>query len=228
MKKFICLGAAITLACTAVGCGEKKSPGNLDVPDGFHASQDELPYGSVTAEIKPGNDGNVKVMVCFDRRYFGGEGEDADLGEVYKLTDCIAGLNANDHELLKGCYYPGYLEKSAEGTGYADVDAYLDAYHEDLVKKLGNDFEIDYIDISQCYLTGDSEGDSYFEIADSILTEIAGEGILDKVTSRKLAEIGGYTTFKADGSTKMLTNYTENQGAMQICVYKIDGEYYLF
>lgn len=220
MKRAIYLAAALILACAATGCGEGKESSNS-----YTLTQENMEYGATITELRPSSDENVKIMVGFDNRFFGGSGEEKDFSDIYSLCDCVAGFNTNDHQLIKDHSYPGYLDSVAATTGAAGADEYLDSYVEKLTNALGEGFEIDYIDISKCLGESDSEAASYFETVDNTLTEIAGADILNKVTSRKLVYIGGDTSYTLPTGTYRLINHASE---MAFCLYRIDGEYYIF
>ena len=221
MKRALCLAAAAILACAAItGCGEGKESSNS-----YTLNQENMEYGATITELRPSANENVKIMISFDNRFFGGSGEEKDYSDIYSICDCIAGFNTNDHQLIKDHSYPGYLDNVAEQTGAAGADEYLDSYVEKLTDTLGEGFEIDYIDISKCSGESDDESEYYFGTVDRTLIEIAGADVLDKVTSRKMITIGGDTSYTLPTGTYKLTNHASE---MVFCLYQIDGEYYIF
>ena len=233
MRKFLCAAlAAIMLGASAAGCEEKNESsvsgqqmvGNGSMADDLAISEDEMPYGSTVFELMPANDENVKYIIDFDKRYFGGDMENPDLREIYALHDYIAAVNVNDHDKIKSLYYPGYLEYVCEQNGYANVDEYLDSLYSSFCTMLGSDFEIDFIDVSNCLTENDPEAASYFTEADEAVNAV-DSAALTKITSKKVAEIGGYTCYSTAEGSVQLINHTN---PLMFRVYEIDGQIYLF
>ncbi len=228
MKKIFIAAMAAVMMCAATGCEshDDHSHTNMvgNIGNGGDVAQEDMPYGSTVYELHPENDEKVKYIVEFDKRYFGGDGETADLREIYLVHDYIVGINENDHEKIKNLYYPGFLEHLCTAGGYASADEYLDGVNSTLKNTLGEDFEIDYINISNCLSEGDEEADNYFNFAAS---EIAAfdSSIFEKITSKKVVEIGGFTCYTAGGSPYVLEKHTE---PFNLRIYQVDGEYYIF
>ncbi len=225
MKKIVCgLLGTILLCSVMTGCQHKEEHqmvGTGDVKGDSDISQDEMPYGSTIYQLLPENDENIKYTVEFDKRYFGGE--ENDLREVYILHDYIKALNENDHEKIKSLYYPGYLEYMCNIGGYLSVDQYLESVNAALTKALGEGFEIDYINISNCLTEKDEDATSYFIQAESVLYTV-DSSLEGKITSKKVTEIGGYTCYSTPENSYVFVNHTD---ALTLLVYEIDGKIYL-
>ncbi|MBP3379462.1 MAG: hypothetical protein J6D27_00030 [Ruminiclostridium sp.] len=230
MKKIIAAAMAVFLGITALtACGDKEESssgggmleGGQNIPDGYSLGGEEMEYGASVVELKPETNENVRVMIGFDKRFFSEEEYEA----IYRISDYIAAINENDHELFGEIFYDGYLDYVAEQNGMEDADAHIDSFETTLTESLGEDFEIDYIDVSACYDAEDSASASTFEQADKILAELAGDEILDKIDYRRVVEIGGNTTYKTPTGDYLFTNH---ERPFMLCIYRIDGEYYLF
>ncbi|MDE6789569.1 MAG: hypothetical protein K2J47_09655 [Ruminococcus sp.] len=231
MKKFLCGIMAVFIAVSMASCADEKDESSLtsgkqlvgDAGDDVNLKEEDMPYGSTVYELSESNDDHVKYITCFDRRYFGSSDENnPDYSEIYAIHDYIVALNENDHDAMKSLYYDGYIEAFCQNNNISDIDEYIDNVYNAAVSYLGEGFEINYIDISNC-LDGDSNGGkSYTEIADGYLEKI---DVLDKVTSKKVVEIGGYTCYSIEGSgAYQLTNHME---AIVLAVYEIDGQIYI-
>lgn len=232
MKKIIAAAMSAVLGVTMLaGCGDKEDEqsssgggivsGGQDIPGDYSLGGDDMEYGASVVELKPETNENVRVMICFDKRYFSEE----DYGAIYKIADYISAINENDHELIAEIFYDGYLDYVSEQNGIEGVDTYIDSFEDTLTESLGEDFEIDYIDVSGCYDAEDNASATYFDQADLILTQLAGAEILDKVDYRRVVEIGGNTTYKTPNGSYLFTNH---ERPFMLCIYRIDGEYYLF
>lgn len=225
MKKIVCAALGVILLGSALtAChDEEEKHQMINTEDLEDVSQDEMPYGSTIYQLRPENDSNIKYTVEFDKRYFGGDGEEEDLREIYILHDYIKALNENDHEKIKSLYYPGYLEYMCNIGGYLSVEQYLNSVNAALTEALGEGFEIDYINISNCLTEKDEDAASYFIQAESVLYTIDGS-LEDKITSKKVTEIGGYTCYSTPENSYIFVNHTD---ALTLLVYEIDGKIYL-
>ncbi len=228
MKKIIIAAMTAIMMYAAASCESHDDHSHANMVgsiegDGYLA-QEDMPYGATIYELRPSNDDRVKYIVEFDKRYFGGDGETADLREIYLVHDYIVAINENDHEKIKNLYYPGFLEHLCVSGGYANADEYLDGMNASLKNTLGEDFEIDYINISNCLLEGDEEAVNYFNFA---AAEIAtfDSSLFEKITSQKVVEIGGYTCYSTGGNSYVFEKHTE---PFNLRIYQVDGEYYLF
>lgn len=229
MKKLLCGIMAIFMAVSMVSCGdgeESSQSGKVlvsDIGDNVNIKEEDMPYGATTYELSESNDDHVKYITCFDKRYFGGDDEDnPDYSEVYAVHDYIAALNTNDHDAFKALHYDGYLDSACKSSGYGSADEYIDSLYNSLNTYLGEGFEINYIDISACLSESDSASGAYIGTVDQYLENI---GVLDKVTSKKVIEVGGYTCYKlSEGGAYQLTNHMES---IIIGVYTIDGQVYI-
>lgn len=224
-KRFISALAACAMILTAAAsCGSKEETSGTriddgqDIPENYNITEEDMPYGSTVTEIRPESDSNLHNMICFDNRYF------SDYNEIYKIDEYINGLNENEPEYIKNAFYPNYLEYTASKFGIDSADDYISSYYQSLEKMLGEGFCIDYIEISECFEPDSETAQSYFNYADAAITEIDGAEALEKITSRKVVEIGGYTTYSADGNSYQFTNHSD---PIVLCIYQIDGEYYL-
>lgn len=232
MKKIIAAALTALLGITALtACGDKEESapdsgilgaGGQGIPSDYNITGENMGYGASIVELKPQNNENVRVMIGFDKRYFSEE----EYGAIYRITDYIAAMNENDHELFKEIFYDGYLDYAAGQTSIEDADTYIDTFEASLTESLGEDFEIDYIDVSACYDSSDNASASDFEGIDSVLVQLAGDdSILDKVDYRRVVEIGGNTTYKTPKGNYLFTNH---ERAFMLCIYRIDGQYYIF
>lgn len=227
MKKLLCFALSAIMLCGMTSCDDHNHShanmvGNVDDEKG-DVKQDDMPYGATIYELRPEYDSRVKYIMEFDKRYFGGEGETEDLGEIYLVHDYIVAVNENDHEAIKNLYYPGYLEHLCVNGGYSNADEYLDGMNQTLKQTLGEDFEIDYINISDC-LTEGEEAEKFFQFADAEIA-VFDSSILDKITSKKVVEIGGYTCYSAGDNNYVLENHTT---PLNLRIYQVEGKYYLF
>lgn len=229
MKKFLCAVMALCMTVSLVSCAETDDTSQSgtqivsDAGKNVNVKEDDMPYGSTVIELSTSNDDHVKFVTSFDRRFFGnGDEENPDYSEIYAVHDYIAALNTNDHDAIKALYYDGYLDTACKGNGYASVDEYLDGVYNAMVSYLGEGFEINYIDISDC-LDGESQGGkAYTQTVDEYLTSI---NALDKVTSKKVVEVGGYTCYSVNGENSyQLTNHMDT---IILGVYVIDGKTYI-
>lgn len=228
MKKVICaVLSAVMVGATLTACGDKEeehSHGMIDgSADNVSMNSDEMPYGAMIHQLLPANDSNIKYTVEFDKRYFGGEGEEENLREIYAIHDYIVAINEDDHEKFKELYYPKYLDYLCGLSGYATVDAYLTDMNTQIKELLGDDFEIDFINVSNCYTESDSEGASVFADVDKYLNEVDSSA-LGKITSKKYVEIGGYTCYSSGDNDYVLVNHAN---PFYLCVYEIDGKMYI-
>ena len=226
MKRLLCTALSAIMICGMTGCGDKHSHTNMVgyIDDEMgDVKQEEMPYGATIYELRPSNDERVKYTVEFDKRYFGGDGETEDLGEIYLVHDYIVAVNENDHDAIKNLYYPGYLELLCVNGGYSSADEYLDGMSNTLKQTLGEDFEINYINISDC-LTEGEEAEKFFQFADAEIA-LFDSSLLNKITSKKVVEIGGFTSYKAGGNSYVLENHTT---PINLRIYQIDGKYYFF
>lgn len=234
MKKIFSWAAAVVLAAAmtagTASCGDKEESSGVNLvgggpADGKDVADSDMPYGAHVTELTSEVDENISIMIGFDNRYLGNGGE--DYTDVYLVDDYFDALNRKDVEAVKACYYPGYLEALSGEDSFASPEEFIEAYCEELDNALGAGFNIEFIDISYCQLSGDTEADTMFSIRDSSLAEVFGEDMLDKITSRKLLTIAGnsYYTLEGGGWGEIASVLPEG---MLICVYEIDGKPYIF
>lgn len=228
MKKFLCAVMALCMTFSLASCGDTdntQQSGTQIVSDAgkdVNLNENDMPYGATIVELSKSNDDHVKYVTSFDRRFFGNsDSENPDYSEIYVIHDYIAALNTNDHDSIKSLYCDGYLDLICSES-FNSTDEYIDALNNSLVTFLGEGFEINYIDISACYSAGEEIADSYFSTADSYLENI---GMLDKVTSRKVVEVGGYTCYSVNGENSY--QLTESMDTIIIGIYTIDGKVYI-
>lgn len=229
MKKLLCSITAVIMAFALTGCSDEENSSSQtgkqlvsNAGSNVNISSEDMPYGSSVFELTSENDDHITIMTDFDKRYFGGDDEDnPDYSEIYRIHDYVVALNTNDHDLFKQVYYPDYLDYACTNHGYDNVDTYIDELHDTIVKYLGEDFEIDYIDISSCLGDENLGAKDYMQTVDGY---IEGIGASDKVTSKKVIEIGGYTTYSTADGNYQLTNHMES---IILGVYVIDGQPYL-
>lgn len=220
--------SAMIMAAAMVGCEDSSTDGNNMVDAGLSGNgstitEEDFPYGSTIIERTKESDENIEIKIAFDKRYFIEDTDDPDYSIIYKIHDFVKTLNTKDSDLLQNLYYPGYLEYYAAANSDLGADEYIEEYLGSVEEVLGEGFEIDYIDVSNCILESDEE-EGYFDLCDEALVNVAGEDILSKVTSRRVVEIGGYTTYKQGGGSYMLTNHSN---AINLYVYVIDGQAYI-
>lgn len=230
MKKILCAAAsAVMMFSFMTGCGSKEaeseSHGNMvGVPDADdNIGLDDMPYGSYVTEISPNSDEHITYKICYDSRYFGNE-DASDITEIYRLHDFILAIDTNDHALMESLFYPGYLDYISEKDGATDIDEYLDTLYVYVESCLGSGFEMNYINVSNCYAEEDEEAVSYLESTDTEIY-LFDSSLTDKITSKKVAEIGGDTYFKSDDDSGFIKNY---MNPFILRIYEIDGETYLF
>lgn len=233
MKKILCSAVALCVFGGALtGCGKSDESeshahnmlGDTDDWQGVDISGDDLPYGSVITEIRPANDPRFEVPICFDSRYFAEYGSDDDLTDIYKIHDYIIAINKGDGALMESLYYPGFLNQVCVERGYDDVQDYVDQLHSSFESKLGEGFEIDYINVSNCYGTEDEEAQGYFTYVEDSINDFDAS-LWEKITNKKLVEVGGYTNFTNADGNNTLTNFID---PLTIGFCEIDGEYYIF
>lgn len=234
MKKIFSWAAAITLAAVmAVGtasCGDKEESSGTNLvgggpADGKDVADEDMPYGAHVTELTSEIDENISIMIGFDNRYLGEGGQ--DYSEVYLVDSYFDALNRNDVAAVKACYYPGYLEALSGDDSFDSPEEFISTYRAELENTFGAGFNIEFIDISNCQLSGDTEAETMFSIRDSSLAEVFGDSILDKITSRKLLTIAGnsYYTLEGGGWGEITSVLPEG---IFICVYEIDGKPYIF
>ena len=225
--------SAMIMAAAMVGCGDNGGNSSSDgdnmvgagLADGDNdIAENDLPYGSTIVERPKEVDENIEIKIAFDKRFFIEDEENPDYSEIYKIHDYVKAINTKDGDLLDSVYYPGYLAYGAETNSYGSEEDYINSFFSSIEDALGEGFEIDYIDVSNCLLESDSEAKGYFDARDEALAKVSGADILDKVTSRKVVEIGGYSTYKQEGNSYQLANHVS---IPYLCLYKIDGQVYI-
>lgn len=231
MKKLLCTALSAILFCTFMtGCGDKDEHeheegrnmvGSFGADDNI--TLENMPYGSYVTELSPNADEHLTYKMCYDSRYLGNE-DGTGLTEIYRLHDFIRALNTNDHELMESLFYPGYLKYISEKDGSENLEEYLDNLYIYVKTCLGGNFEMNYINISNCYSEEDETAVSYLQTTD---TDLYGfdSSLAGKVTSKKVVEIGGDTYFNGDENSGFIKNYMD---PFMISLYEIDGETYLF
>lgn len=238
MNKIVCtvLAAAVTAFLT-VGCGEKEKSSDssgssaVNMLGGFNAGgnvnidAEDMPYGSNMCELSHDFDEKITYKTCYDSRYFvNANADNQDFSEIYRIHDFIASLNTKDAELLESLYYPGYLDYICEKNGISSIDEYFNNLYSAVESSLGKNFKINYICASNCLNESDETAAAYFNDTEEKLA-LTDSSAADKITSRKLVEIGGDTCFSNDEGTFLLTEYMK---PFIVAVYEIDGEIYLF
>lgn len=225
--------SAMIMAAAMVGCGDNGGNSSSDgdnmvgagLADGDNdVAENDLPYGSTIVERSKEVDENIEIKIAFDRRYFIEDIDNPDYSEIYKIHDYVKAINTKDGDLLDSVYYPGYLAYGAETNSYDSEEDYINSFFNSIEDALGEGFEINYIDVSNCLLESDSEAKGYFDARDEALAKIAGDDILSKVTSRKAIEIGGYTSYSQAENSYQLVNHAD---PLTLCVYMIDGQAYI-
>lgn len=226
MKKFLCGITAVLMACAFVSCSESQKESSSvsgeqlvgGADKDVNLSEDDMPYGSTLYELSSENDDYVSIIIDFDKRYFSDEDGNPNYDEVHKLHDYVIAVDTNNHDLFNSVTYPGFYEYYCEKSN-TNVDDYIDVLSSDFHYDIGDDSTIDFIDISNCIYSGEN-AQSYFDVRDEIFTAIG----VNEITSRKLVEIGGYTTYSNSQGTYQLINHTD---PIIVCVYEIDGQFYV-
>ncbi|MBR1591601.1 MAG: hypothetical protein IJ666_01115 [Ruminococcus sp.] len=233
MKKIILKTVSALLSCAVMmslsSCSNQNndtssSGGRVDagdLPDSYNADEQDLPYGATLTELKPSYDENAKISVEFDNRFF--TEEDGKYPEIYKITDYMYALNHVDVELMNETFYQPYLEYAYKEAGCGSVKEYLQSYYDNLYEKLG-DFTFSYIDVTGVLTEDDEEARSYLNKVDEILNSIES-GITDKITSRKIVYIGGYTMYSNDAGSYQLTEALGRE--VTLYLYEIDNQLYV-
>ncbi|MBP5362175.1 MAG: hypothetical protein J6Y71_03990 [Ruminococcus sp.] len=234
MKKLLSVVAAVVLAgvmATTVACGNKESSSTSGVRvDGGatarkNMTNDEYQEAYVSGfDLKPDEDENINIMFSFDLSYFGGESK--DFSEIYVIDKYFNSLNNNDVQGILDCYYPNYLESLCGDGTFASPEEFVKAYREQLEGMLAENFKFEFIDISNCQLSGDLEADTMFANRDETLKAAFGDDIIEKISSRKMVTIGGYTYITSDGDYAELTTLIPE--GIIFCLYTIDGKPYIF
>ena len=233
MKRIITALTAAALAgamLTAVSCGDKESSSSgvrVDGGDTARKNMTDEEYQTAYVsgfDLKPADDENISIMISFDLGYFGGESK--DFSEIYLIDRYFDALNKNDVQGVLDCYYPDYLASLCGDSTFATPEVFVQTYREQLEGNLTENFSFDFIDVSNCQLSGDLEADTAFANRDETLKAAFGDGIVDKISDRKLVTIGGYTYITADGEYAELTKLIPD--GILFCVYTIDGKPYIF
>lgn len=241
MKKLLCMAVSAVMMCTFMtGCGDKEdSSEQSDVSSGenmlgsfedmaganVNVDPENMPYGANVTELSHDYDEKITYKICYDSRFFERANSDnQDFTEMYRLHDFILALDNNDHELMESLYYPGYIDYICKESNLSGVDEYCDGLYSYVQSSLGQGFEINYIHVSNCFTPEDDVAASFFETTDDELRDF-DKKIADKVTSKKLVEIGGDTCFRTADGVYLLTDYMT---PFVLRIYEIDGETYLF
>lgn len=236
LMKAAALAAAGVMMLTMPSCGNKQDSSDTsgteltgdngkDYADSVkNASEDEMPYGATIFRMEKEYDPEALITTEFDRRFF--EERDETYPEIHKIINYMYALNTVDADLMEKSFYPPYLKKMCEDSGASDVKSYIQQYHDSLESRLGEGFNIDYMEVIACTDETDPDTAEYFAKLDEALDSLGEGKISDKVTSRRMATIGGYSTFNLNGEgTYVLMNRLDNE--INFAIYEIDGEYWL-
>ncbi|MBO7396175.1 MAG: hypothetical protein J6U16_08680 [Ruminococcus sp.] len=235
MKKMNKAALAVLLAgamLTAVSCGSKESSSSssgVRVDGGANARKNmtDEEYRSTymtNFDLTPSDDENIKIMVSFDNRFLGNEG--TDYSEIYLVDNYFDALNNNDIQGVLDCYYPDYLESLCGDGTFATPEDFVKEYREQLQAVLTDNFKFDFIEISNCQLSGDLEADTMFANRDETLKAAFGEDIANKISDRKMLTIAGDSYITADGEWAEVKSLIPE--GIIFCVYTIDGKPYIF
>ena len=211
-------------SCSSSDSESSSSGGRVDagdLPDDYSADEQDLPYGATLTELKPSYDEDTKLAVEFDNRFF--DEKDGKYPEIYKITDYMYALNNVDVDLMNETFYPPYLEYAYKEAGYDNAKDYLQSYYDNLHEMLG-DFTFNYIDVTGVLTEDDEESVSYFNDVDEILKSI-DSSIIDKISSRKIVYIGGYTMYNNESGSYQLTEGIGRE--VTLYLYEIDGQIYV-
>ena len=234
MKKIFTVLAAAVLAgamATAVSCGDKESSSasgtRIDEGGSARKNMTDEEYHSqymTNFDLLPTSDENISIMISFDNRYFGNEG--TDYSEIYLVDRYFDALNNNDVQGVLDCYYPDYLASLCGDGTFATPEDFVQTYRSSLAELFTDEFKFDFIDVSDCRLSGDADADTMFANRDETLKEAFGDSITDKITDRKLLTIAGDSYVTANGSWAEVKSLLPE--GIQFCVYTIDGKPYIF
>ena len=238
MKKFTSAVMAFVLAgavTVSVSCEskEKKSEnesslsGDVLVGNEKPANMSNDDYQNAyvpNADLLPKDDENISIQICYDNSVWNSE---TGFDELYVVDRYIDALNKNDIEAVEACYYDGFLDHICKENELDSPEAFIKNYRETLAESLVDEFSIDFIEISNCQIIGDSEAESMFSTRDEALKNAFGDDIISKITDRKLLTIAGDSYFTSpDGSWGEITASLPE--GIRFCVYTIDGKPYIF
>lgn len=232
MKKIFTVIAAAVLAGTVfTACGDKNSSSSsgVRIDGGENARKnmtDEEYHGQYMTnfDLTPSDDENISIMISFDNRCFGNEG--TDYSEIYLVDRYFDALNNNDVQGVLDCYYPDYLESLCGDSTFASPEEFVQTYRSSLTELFTDDFSFDFIDISNCRLSGDLDADTMFANRDETLKTAFGDEFTEKITDRKMLTIAGDSYVTADGDWAEVKSLIPE--GIQFCVYTIDGQPYIF
>ena len=240
MKKMNKAALAILLAgamLTAVSCGDKGSSSTSSSSSGVRVDGGENARKNMTDEeyhsaymanddLKPADDSNVSIQISYDNSFWN---DSTGYDELYMVNKYVEALNSGDYEAIAACYYPGFLDGVCKASErYDSEEKFIEDYYTTMEQTLCEGFKINFIEISDCRLAGDTEADARFESRDQNLKTVFGDDIISKITDRKLLTMGGYTYYGNEESNYIaeLTNVLPE--GMLFCVYTIDGKPYIF
>ena len=235
LQKVAAFAAAGAMMLTMTSCGNKQDSENStteltgdngkDYADSVgNASEEEMPYGATIYRMEKQYDPEALITTEFDRRFFAEK--DETYPEIHKISNYMYALNNVDVELMESAFYPPYLKKMCENAGVSDTKSYIQQYHDSLESRLGEGFNIDYMEVIDCRDETDPDAAEYFAKLDEALDSLGEGKISERVTSRRMATIGGYSTFNLNGEgTYVLMDRLDNN--INFAIYEIDGEYWL-
>lgn len=234
MKKIFTAFAAILLAgamVTSVACGDKGSSSESGVRiDGGETARKNMTdeeYHSTymtNFDLTPADDENITIMISFDNRFLGKEG--TDYSELYLVDRYFDALNNNDVQGVLDCYYPDYLNRLCGDDTFASPEEFVKTYREQLVGVFTDEFKVDFIEISNCQLSGDIEADTMFANRDETLKNAFGDDIISKISDRKMLTVAGDSYITAGGDWAEIKSLIPE--GIIFCVYTIDGKPYIF
>lgn len=233
MRKMITTVAAVMLAgamAALAACGDKDSSSDsgvrIDGGANARSSMTAEEYASAYVsndDLLPADDENVTIQISYDNSFWN---EDTGYDELYLVNRYFEALNKRDIQAVLDCYYPGYLDSLCGDDTFADPEEFVSTYIEQLEGVFTEFFEVKFIDISNCQVSGDLEADSMFANRDETLKAAFGDEFTDKITDRKVLTVAGYSYIEAEGDFAEI-NTLIPEGII-FCVYMIDGKPYIF
>lgn len=222
-KKILAGALAVGLMTAFVGCNKDQDHENLvgdTMGDDVNVNYEDMPYGSTVTKIQPSGNEKCRITCEYDHRFLEEE-------EIFKLCDYFYALSHVDTELMEATVHPDYLAYICTQGGYADTAGYFQAMYDNLKDNyIGEDFEFDYLIITDCLDETADDTETSFSGLDNIITTIFGEDILDKITSRKLVTVSTMYTLKESGVSHTTSDKTGEDSKLYL--YEIDGQTYVF
>lgn len=208
--------------------GEHGDEGNLagDAPSGDF-NQDELPYGATMTQLLTSINDDISVSVEYDSRFLSEE-------EGKLVSNYLYAMTTGDAELMEQVFYPPLLDYSSKTAGYSSSKEYIEAANKNLIDSITThvqeevkQFDIDYIMITDCYVSGDPAIEEDLSGMDKMIAEGIGQEHIDKTDKATRKEIYVDFTYTVNGGAD---SYDYNYGVghtIHLFIYNIDGKYYI-